>query len=155
LDHVDRRKFLREGSAAFGVAALAGIGRARSAAHGTAGTGAARGTAGRDPAHRVPIEKLCRKLKGRLLLPGDKGYDTGSAPANGRYDAIRPLAVAVCADEQDGRLGAPVRRPARGPGRRPQLRRLLDHDRAAHRRGQAQRRADRRPAGRRRSAAGR
>ena len=72
---VDRRHFLR-GSAGAGLAALA-------------------------PAHRPPLGKLRRALEGRLLLPGDRGYGKASAPANGRYDRIRPMAVAVCAGEDD------------------------------------------------------
>ena len=36
-----------------------------------------------------------------MLLPGDKGYDAASAPANGRYNGIRPFAVAQCTDQAD------------------------------------------------------
>ncbi len=38
---------------------------------------------------------------GRLLLPGDNGYEAASAPANGRFNSIRPFAVAQCASEAD------------------------------------------------------
>jgi FAD/FMN-containing dehydrogenase len=47
------------------------------------------------------LKKLRQQLKGRLLLPGDPGYLKESAPANGRYRSIRPIAVAECADEED------------------------------------------------------
>jgi hypothetical protein len=47
------------------------------------------------------LDDLRKRLKGRLLLPGDAGYDAASAPANGRYRDIRPIAVAQCADESD------------------------------------------------------
>ena len=87
MDKVDRRDFLLAGSAAAGLAALAGAwaGRGETA----------------DAARRAPLDQLRRKLRGRLLVPGEPGYEAASAPANGRYDAIRPLAVAVCADEHD------------------------------------------------------
>ena len=38
---------------------------------------------------------------GRLLLPGDSGYEAASAPANGRFNSIRPFAVAQCGSEAD------------------------------------------------------
>jgi FAD/FMN-containing dehydrogenase len=50
---------------------------------------------------RRALEELRRALRGKLLLPGEPGYDAASAPDNTRYDAIRPLAVAQCADERD------------------------------------------------------
>jgi FAD/FMN-containing dehydrogenase len=53
---------------------------------------------------RIPrraLAELARALHGELLLPGDPGYDAASAPANFRYDSIRPLAVASCDDEAD------------------------------------------------------
>src|ERR1700729_2782223 len=53
---------------------------------------------------RVPrraLAELRRALRGTLLLPGDPGYDVASAPANFRYDSIRPLAVASCRNEAD------------------------------------------------------
>jgi FAD/FMN-containing dehydrogenase len=33
--------------------------------------------------------------------PTHRRYDAAGTPANGRYDRIRPLAVAVCAGERD------------------------------------------------------
>jgi FAD/FMN-containing dehydrogenase len=41
------------------------------------------------------------KRTGRLLLPGDNGYEAASAPANGRFNGIRPFAVAQCESEAD------------------------------------------------------
>ena len=135
MGSVDRRGFLRGGTAAAGLAALAGAGAG-------AGRGTAAGAADQAPVHRPPLGQLRRQLKGRLLVPGDKGYDAASAPANGRYDRIRPVAVAVCADEHDVvacvNWAPPVRRPARGPGRRARLRRLLDDPGPAHRHEPAQ-----------------
>ncbi|MGH7675638.1 MAG: FAD-binding oxidoreductase, partial [Gemmatimonadales bacterium] len=45
------------------------------------------------------LDELARKLTGHLLRPGDPGYDEASRPANGRYAATRPIAVAQCATE--------------------------------------------------------
>ncbi len=47
------------------------------------------------------LEDLRARLHGTLMLPGDSGYATASAPANGRYAGILPVAVARCADEDD------------------------------------------------------
>lgn len=97
MDSVDRRDFLRGGSAAVGVAALA----AGLSAAGLGRSAAADAATRSGLAHRPPLGQLRRKLNGRLLVPGDHGYEAASAPANGRYAAVRPLAVAVCADERD------------------------------------------------------
>ncbi|MFL5830566.1 MAG: FAD-binding oxidoreductase [Solirubrobacteraceae bacterium] len=53
----------------------------------------------RDSKHA--IRQLWRALRGSVLLPGDPAYDPASTPANARFDAIRPLAVAQCLDERD------------------------------------------------------
>jgi FAD/FMN-containing dehydrogenase len=53
------------------------------------------------PSTSRALRNLRRHLKGRLLLPGDPDYLKESAPANGRYRSIRPIAVAECADEDD------------------------------------------------------
>ncbi len=47
------------------------------------------------------LDDLRSRLNGTLMLPGDSGYQTASAPANGRYDAIRPAAIARVQDEAD------------------------------------------------------
>jgi FAD/FMN-containing dehydrogenase len=41
------------------------------------------------------------KSTGHLILPGDNGYAAASAPANGRFNSIRPFAVARCQSEAD------------------------------------------------------
>jgi FAD/FMN-containing dehydrogenase len=51
--------------------------------------------------HRRALEELATRLHGRLLLPGQPGYGVATQPANTRFDRIRPLAAAVCADEHD------------------------------------------------------
>jgi FAD/FMN-containing dehydrogenase len=51
-----------------------------------------------DPA---ALKDLRSRLNGTLMLPGDSGYDSASAPANGRWLDVRPAAVARCADEED------------------------------------------------------
>jgi FAD/FMN-containing dehydrogenase len=95
VNTTSRRDFLRTGSAAALGMGL-GIGLKRSAfaqdvATPEAGVGQLSG----------PLDDLRKRLKGKLLLPGDPGYDAASAPANGRYRTIRPIAVAQCADEND------------------------------------------------------
>ena len=47
------------------------------------------------------LNDLRQRLNGTLIMPGDSAYDSASAPANGRYLATRPAAVARCADEAD------------------------------------------------------
>jgi FAD/FMN-containing dehydrogenase len=44
---------------------------------------------------------LGRRLNGRLLRPGDRGYGTASLPYNKRYAAVRPAGVALCANAAD------------------------------------------------------
>jgi hypothetical protein len=46
---------------------------------------------------------LSRRLRGRLLRPGDQGYVTASLPYNRRYAAVRPGGAALCADVADVR----------------------------------------------------
>ena len=53
------------------------------------------------PVGKRALRELSRRLRGVLLLPGERGYDTASAPANARFDRIRPVAVARCVDERD------------------------------------------------------
>jgi hypothetical protein len=48
-----------------------------------------------------PLEKLGKRLRGRLLVPGDKDFARSIAPANGRYLNVIPVAAALCADEHD------------------------------------------------------
>lgn len=46
---------------------------------------------------------LARGLHGRLIRPGDTGYDTARLLYNTRFDRIRPAAVARCANPADVR----------------------------------------------------
>jgi FAD/FMN-containing dehydrogenase len=93
MTEVSRRDFLRAGAAGAVGLWLPFATDARSA------TWHAR--VANDRIGRRALEELRRALHGSLLLPGHPGYDSASAPANARYDAIRPLAVAQCADEHD------------------------------------------------------
>jgi len=47
------------------------------------------------------LKDLRKRLTGTLLLPGDPGFDKAGESANGRYEDVRPLAIAQCADEAD------------------------------------------------------
>jgi FAD/FMN-containing dehydrogenase len=94
MSPMDRRNFLRTGTGALGVAATAGLGAA-------AARSGAPGRLDRALLDAPPVEELRRQLTGRLLLPADGGYDAASQPANGRYSATRPVAVALCATESD------------------------------------------------------
>jgi FAD/FMN-containing dehydrogenase len=102
---ISRRKFLRTGSGALGLSAAAGLG-ARPAAARSAARSASGGLAAGWPSAPAlvassPLDKLRKQLKGTLLVPGDKGFDDAVASANGRYLSTRPMAAALCADEQD------------------------------------------------------
>jgi FAD/FMN-containing dehydrogenase len=96
VNTLSRRDLLRTGSAAALGPGL-GIGRRTSSSAWATATPEAIGSA----VDAGPLDELRRLLKGQLLLPGDPGYVAASAPANGRYRNIRPLAVAVCFDESD------------------------------------------------------
>ena len=48
-------------------------------------------------------DALGRDLHGRLVRPGDRGYDSARRLYNTRFDGIRPAAVARCADPADVR----------------------------------------------------
>src|SRR5215208_112982 len=87
----DRRTFLR-GSAA---AALA-LGLGREAWRNLRDVEAAQA-----PVDPAALADLRARLNGTLILPGESAYESASAPANGRYLAVRPVAVARCADEAD------------------------------------------------------
>ncbi len=89
MSRISRRDFLRAG--AVGAAGALALG---------AGVELPADAASR-PVPEKALKQLRRRLKGRLLLPGDPDYLKESAPANGRYRFIRPIAVAECADEGD------------------------------------------------------
>jgi FAD/FMN-containing dehydrogenase len=90
-----RRTFLRTGAAAtLGLSGAVELGSAfRPAPRHRA--------AAQTPEVESALDDLRARLNGTLMLPGDSGYLAASAPANGRYQEIRPLAVARCADETD------------------------------------------------------
>jgi FAD/FMN-containing dehydrogenase len=44
---------------------------------------------------------LQKRMSGRLLLPGQSGYEAGRLSANPRYDSIRPAAIAQCSGAGD------------------------------------------------------
>lgn len=89
MSRMNRRDFLRRGAAlGGGIGAVAALGIDRVVPVLAASDASA-------------LRDLSRRLHGRLLLPDDPGYDVASAPANGRYRSIRPMAVAQCADATD------------------------------------------------------
>jgi FAD/FMN-containing dehydrogenase len=103
---MDRRNFLRTGSGALGAAAAAGLTRSpagpgRPASARPAHARLAHAQLDRAQLDSPPVEELRRQLTGRLLLPADGGYAAASQPANGRYSATRPVAVARCATDAD------------------------------------------------------
>jgi FAD/FMN-containing dehydrogenase len=98
MSESNRREFLRDG-----VATTAALGAAL-------GSGASSHEKARDalpasrrvsPASLTELRSELGRRSGRLLLPGDNGYDAASAPANGRFNSIRPFAVAHCESEAD------------------------------------------------------
>src|SRR5918995_5086989 len=91
MSMMSRRSFLGAGAAA-----TLGLGMSR--------TARSQSTPAPSPvtsAEVAELDDLRSRLTGTVMLPGDSGYETASAPANGRYLDIRPAAVARCADEQD------------------------------------------------------
>jgi FAD/FMN-containing dehydrogenase len=89
---ISRRRFLRDSSlATLGAGMALGLGGLRGGLSVLA----------QDSAADAALDDLRRGLKGTLMLPGDSGYETAYAPANGRFLDIRPLGVARCADEDD------------------------------------------------------
>ncbi|HTU70291.1 MAG TPA: FAD-binding oxidoreductase [Candidatus Baltobacteraceae bacterium] len=77
---VNRRVFLQSAAAAaLGTSALGLLGARRT----------------------IPWAELARRLRGKLVLPGDRWYAAYAQPNNLRYDAILPQAIAVCSDARD------------------------------------------------------
>ena len=48
-------------------------------------------------------DQLAKRLKGRLILPDDRGYAAASRPLNRRYADLRPQGVALCEGAADAR----------------------------------------------------
>lgn len=97
MTEMGRRDFLRLGAVGAGAVAIGACGGGSSskpAAKANSSQAAARDKKG-------AVDDLRKRLKGTVLVPGDPGYATTGLPANGRYDAIRPLAIAQCVDEAD------------------------------------------------------
>lgn len=96
MSELTRREVLRAGaSAALGLYLPSAF-----AERTAAGPRLAR-RAGPGSPHRRALDELARRLSGRLLYPGEPGYAMATQPANTRFGRIRPLAAALCADEQD------------------------------------------------------
>lgn len=93
MSGITRRTVLRSGAAA-----ALGLGFGR-------GVGSWAGQAGRAAVQpsvdAAVLADLRARLNGTLMLPGDSGYAAASAPANGRFREILPVAIARCADEAD------------------------------------------------------
>src|SRR4051794_14835387 len=53
------------------------------------------------PERLAELASELARSTGRLILPGDDGYEKASDPANGRFNGIRPFAVAQCRGEAD------------------------------------------------------
>jgi FAD/FMN-containing dehydrogenase len=92
MRRVTRREFLRDGAATavgigLGLGGRAWLGPSAALAQATAPASA--------------LRDLRARLHGTLMLPGDSGYESAYAPANGRFLGIRPMAVARVADEAD------------------------------------------------------
>src|SRR5688572_6616252 len=92
MTDLNRRDFVRGG-----IAAAAGL----SLSLGPGACSAERGRRTRGRSDAGDLDELARLLTGDLLLPDDPRYDEASRPANGRYAATRPIAVAQCATEED------------------------------------------------------
>lgn len=52
-------------------------------------------------ASAINWDSLQKEMKGRVLVPGAKGFEVQSRPYNGRYADVVPQGVAVCADAED------------------------------------------------------
>jgi FAD/FMN-containing dehydrogenase len=99
MGDISRRRVLAA-SGQVAIAAGAGFGLAGSEIPGPAQAATRR--ASRKPPPREPDwAELARRLRGRLLRPGDPGYERAGLPYNRRYAGIRPGGVAVCAGARD------------------------------------------------------
>ncbi|MGN6032374.1 MAG: FAD-binding oxidoreductase [Thermomicrobiales bacterium] len=98
-----RRRLLATGAVAASALAVGkGIGTTAMAGAATerwpaSARSAARARAIEDSA----LNDLRARLNGTVMAPGDSGFATASAPANGRYLSVQPAAVARVADHAD------------------------------------------------------
>lgn len=84
---VSRRRFLQTGALVTAAAGLPSF-----AAFAQPSGGRVRGLAA-----------LAGDLKGRLILRGEQGYAMAAWPNNARWADVRPLAIAMCANDEDVR----------------------------------------------------
>ncbi|ONF71378.1 FAD-binding oxidoreductase [Amycolatopsis keratiniphila] len=84
-----RRRFLTTTAALTGTALLAGAG------------GSAFATGGRERAGGIDLDGLGKAMSGRLLRPGDAGYELAARPWNQALSARRPAAIALAGDRDD------------------------------------------------------
>ncbi|KOU56527.1 hypothetical protein ADK55_13050 [Streptomyces sp. WM4235] len=84
---ISRRTLMRAGAATGAAGLLA--------------SGTAFGTAALASDRSAPFARLRERLTGRLVLPQDPTYDLAKQLQMARYDAIRPQAVAYCANSAD------------------------------------------------------
>lgn len=85
---IDRRRFLRTGALA-GLTATAIVPLTQCARQKPA--------AAPDSAWK----ELAANIRGRVLRPGDPGFDRFGMPVNVRFDSVRPAGVAVCSSTED------------------------------------------------------
>jgi FAD/FMN-containing dehydrogenase len=94
MTELTRRDLLKGGSAA-----AAGVGL--SAVLNACGGSTKKKTTATKADPQKALDDLRKRLKGKLLQPADPAFGTAGEPANGRYEDVRPLAIAQCADEAD------------------------------------------------------
>lgn len=90
---LQRRSFLRAGSALGALAATGAFGLGSSGAFARPAL-----------ASRHNLEALRRSLQGRLILPGEMGYQMAAFPNNARWADVLPKAIAMCASDADVQL---------------------------------------------------
>ena len=90
---LQRRSFLRAGSALGALAAT-----------GAFGLGSSGALAKPALASKHNLEALRRSLQGRMILPGEMGYRMAAFPNNARWADVLPKAIAMCASDADVQL---------------------------------------------------
>ena len=112
-----RRQFLAAASAALASACVPSqtASSTPSASATASSTPAVRPSFPPSPTARPDLNTLRASLRGALRLPGDSGYDDARLLYNTRFDSVRPLAVARCADEKDVQTCVRFARDTRTP----------------------------------------
>ena len=90
---LQRRSLLRAGSALGALIASGGL-----------GLGSAGALAKPALASKHNFEALRRSLQGRLILPGEMGYNMAAFPNNARWADVLPKAIAMCTTDADVQL---------------------------------------------------